>query len=167
MNRRLGFIVLAAAVVATFSTGAMAQWKWRDKGGQLHISDMPPPSDIADKDVLQRPNQVARAMPSAAQESPGASAASAPRGKAVDPELEARLKRAEQERLALQRRDEDRNAAIKAENCNRAKEQMRTLDSGIRLARVNEKGEREILDDKARASEMQRARESIAANCGQ
>jgi hypothetical protein len=33
------------------------------------------------------------------------------------------------------------------------------------MARTNDKGEREILDDKARADEMRRTREIIAADC--
>jgi hypothetical protein len=44
---------------------------------------------------------------------------------------------------------------------------MRTLDSGLRLARTNDKGEREVLDDQARADETKRTREIIAANCSQ
>ena len=43
---------------------------------------------------------------------------------------------------------------------------MRTLESGMRLARTNDKGEREILDDKQRADETQRTRQDvIAADC--
>jgi hypothetical protein len=33
------------------------------------------------------------------------------------------------------------------------------------MARVNDKGEREVLDDKARADEMRRARDVIASDC--
>jgi hypothetical protein len=42
---------------------------------------------------------------------------------------------------------------------------MRTLDSGVRIARTNEKGEREFLDDKARAQEVQRTRDALASEC--
>jgi hypothetical protein len=42
---------------------------------------------------------------------------------------------------------------------------MSTLESGIRLSRTNESGEREILDDKQRADEMQRTRQIIASEC--
>ena len=56
-------------------------------------------------------------------------------------------------------------AAAKADNCKRAREQMRSLESGMRMARVNEKGEREILDDKMRADEMKRARDMVASDC--
>jgi hypothetical protein len=33
------------------------------------------------------------------------------------------------------------------------------------MARVNEKGEREILDDKMREDEMKRARDMVASDC--
>ena len=85
--------------------------------------------------------------------------------KAVDPELEAKRKKAEQEDAAKAKADEQRVAAAKAENCKRAREQIRTLESGMRMARVNEKGEREVLDDKMRADEMKRARDLANADC--
>jgi hypothetical protein len=43
--------------------------------------------------------------------------------------------------------------------------QLRGLDEGLRVARVNEKGEREFLDDKGRAEEAARNRETINADC--
>ncbi len=39
------------------------------------------------------------------------------------------------------------------------------LDSGIRIARVNDKGEREIMDDSARAAEAKRTQGLIASEC--
>jgi hypothetical protein len=35
----------------------------------------------------------------------------------------------------------------------------------MRMARINDKGEREILDDAARAAELKRIDEAILANC--
>ena len=85
--------------------------------------------------------------------------------KTVDPELEAKRKKAEADQAAKQKAEETKIASAKAENCDRAKAHMRTLDSGIRIARANEKGEREILDDKQRADETKRTRDVIAADC--
>lgn len=151
---------------------AQAQWKWKDKSGQTHVSDLPPPRDIPEKDVLQRPAEsVRRAAPAAAASAPvpaGASpAASAPidATRRLDPELESRRTRAEQEQKAKARAEEERQAGQRAENCQRARQALAGMESGMRLARVNEKGEREILDDKARADEAQRARQIIASDC--
>ena len=51
------------------------------------------------------------------------------------------------------------------DNCSRARSHLATLESGMRIARTNEKGEREIMDDKARADEMQRTRQIMASEC--
>lgn len=172
MRSERAFWLAAALLLAVLP--AQAQWKWKDSKGQTHISDLPPPRDIPDKDVLQRPAEIARKSPvastaasDAAPAAPVAQAtASGPTAKPrVDPEIEARRSRAEQEQKAKAKADEDKLAAQRAENCSRAKQQLAGLDSGMRLARVNDKGEREILDDKARAEEAQRARQVMASEC--
>jgi len=140
---------------------AQAQWKWRDRNGQITASDLPPPKDIPEKDVLQRPDPSAR-KPVASASVP-ASAASA-RG-TTDPELEARRRSAEAEAGAKLKTDDARLARDRAENCQRARTQLATLDSGQRIARMNEKGEREFLDEKAIAEEARRARGVIASDC--
>jgi hypothetical protein len=155
--------LVGAVLAAGLSAPAVAQWKWRDKTGHVTVSDLPPPRDIPEKDVLQRPSEVVmrRAAPAPA-------AASAPAsGPAVriDPELEARRKRSEQDQAAQRKAEDDKLAADRAENCRRAQAHQRSLDSGMRLARVNDKGEREVLDDKQRAEEMRATREAIATNC--
>ena len=160
--------MLAATLGLMLALPASAQWKWRDKNGQTQYSDLPPPSGIAEKDILQRPNggstrRAASPVPSA----PGsaASAALVPAPRASEPELEAKRKKAEQEILDKQKAEDDKVAANRAENCTRAKAQMRTIDSGVRITRTNAKGEREFLDDAARAAEAKRARELIASEC--
>ena len=160
------FWLAAALLLAVLP--AQAQWKWKDGKGQTHISDLPPPRDVPEKDVLQRPNEIARKTAAAgaasAAEAAPASAAAATKPR-VDPEIEARRTRLEQEQKAKAKADEDKLAAQRAENCARARQQLAGVESGMRLARVNDKGEREILDDKARAEEAQRARQAMASEC--
>jgi hypothetical protein len=164
---RRSLVVLSVALFgATLALPVAAQWKWRGANGQMQYSDLPPPPGVAEKDILQRPGNTAlRGAPLAA--APAASAASAPllNPKAQEPELEAKRKKAEQEQAEKQKAEEQRIAAAKADNCKRAREQMRSLESGMRMARVNEKGEREILDDKMREDEMKRARDMVASDC--
>jgi type IV secretory pathway VirB10-like protein len=164
---RLSVVVLSVVLGATLALPAAAQWKWRDKGGQIQYSDLPPPQGVADQDILQRPLAAQRR---AAAAPPAASAASA--AARVEPELEARRRKDEQEQAAKKQEqaakkkaDDEKVAAGRADNCTRAKGYMRTLDDGLRIARVNDKGEREILDDKARAEEIKRTREVMASDC--
>lgn len=164
--RRYSFLVgVALLLLATLP--AEAQWKWKDGRGQTHVSDTPPPREVPDKDILQRPNQLARrAAPAAAvaASAPAASASAASRPK-VDTELETRKAKAEAEQKAKTKAEEDKQAALRAENCQRARQHLATLQSGQRIARVNSKGEREILDDQGRNQEQQVAQRVIDSDC--
>ena len=82
-----------------------------------------------------------------------------------DPELDARRKKATAEQEQKQKVEQEKDAAQRADNCARAKSHLSALSDGLRIARTNDKGEREILDDKGRAEEMQRARQTIASDC--
>jgi hypothetical protein len=164
------WIVLIASTLlgATLALPAAAQWKWKDGKGQVQYSDLPPPAGVTERDILQRPNGAVslRAAAAVAQAaSAPASAASGLAPKTVEPELEAKRKKEEQEAAAKKAAEDQRIAAAKADNCNRAKAQVRSLDSGLRMARTNDKGEREIMDDKMRAEEMKRARDVASSDC--
>jgi hypothetical protein len=169
------FLKLLTIVCATsgllLPTSVSAQWKWKDKNDRIQYSDTPPPSSVPESAILQKPHAggpskasfTPTASASASAPMMAASGASAP--KLVDPELEAKRKKAEQDQLAKQKAEEEKRVAAKRDNCNRAKSQMRALDDGVRVTHTNEKGEREILDDKARAEETARTREAIVNNC--
>ena len=159
-------LTCAAVLGALLAVPAQAQWKWRDKNGQTQYSDLPPPAGVAESDILQRPNATQRAAPAAAVAASGAASgapALAPKGS--DPELEAKRRKAEQEVAAKKKAEDEKLAIAKGDNCLRAKAQMRTLDSGIRIARTNDKGEREFMDDAARAAEAKRTQDIIASDC--
>lgn len=160
--RRLAGLGLAALACLVLSLPAQAQWKWRDSRGQIHVSDIPPPRDTPDKDVLQRPDPAAvrKAPPPVAATS--AAAAAKP---SMDPELEERKRKAEQDQAARQKAEDKKTQAARSENCQRAREQLATMDSGMRVVRVRPDGEREYLSDEQRASEAQRARAAIASDC--
>ncbi len=157
-------MALGALLAMSVTTGAWGQWKWRDKNGQVQYSDLPPPSTVTDKQILQRPAASMRAPAPSPQAAQAASAA-ASAAKGVEPELEAKRRKTEEEEAAKRKAEEEKHQAAKAENCSRAKTALRTLEDGMRMARVNAQGEREILDDKARAEESKRMRDVIASDC--
>lgn len=159
---RTSLLALCAAIAgAAVTLPAQAQWKWKDKGGQVQYSDLPPPAGIAEQDILQRPgNAQRRAAPAPA---PASAASAAPR--TVDPELEAKRRKQEQDEAAKTKAAEEKLAQARAENCQRAKNYLKSIDDGVRIARPNDKGEREVLDEKGRADEARRTREIIASDC--
>ena len=166
--RRWTPVVIVTALGMALALPALAQWKWRDKAGQTQYSDLPPPAGTAEADILLRPNAAQRraaAAPVAAAASDAASAAPRLAPKASEPELEAKRRKVEEEAAVQKKADEARLAAARADNCVRAKAQVRSMESGVRVARTNEKGEREFLDDAARAAEAQRSRGVVASDC--
>lgn len=165
---------LVLGLVCVLPLAAHAQWQWVDNAGKKVFSDQAPPPDIPDKNIVRRAGGVsARPAPApttppadaAAVAAPARSASGAVRPSGVDKELEEKTKRAEEAEKAKQAAEAQKLAQAKAENCNRARQSKATYDSGIRVARLNDKGEREILDDKGRAEEQQRLQTVISSDC--
>jgi hypothetical protein len=165
MTMRLIRPVCGLVLVLLIATPAMAQWKWKDSAGQVHVSDVPPPREVPDKDILKRPTAATRAAAAAPVPATASAASGAAAKPKVDPELEARKAKADAEQKAKIKAEEDKLAAQRAENCQRARQQLATLQSGMRIARLNAKGEREILDDAGRAQEQQTAQRVADADC--
>ncbi|MCX7659106.1 DUF4124 domain-containing protein [Caldimonas sp.] len=154
---------VALALMLASAGPVWAQWKWKDSSGKVQYSDRPPPASVPDRDILQRPSGPRSIAPPPAEAAPAPAAAASALG--VDKDLEARRRQEEQEREAKARAEKERMAQVRAENCTRARNYLQTLESGVRLTRTNAKGEREFLGDEARAAEVARTRELIAANC--
>lgn len=94
-----------------------------------------------------------------------AGAASVPKLSGLEKELELKKKQAADALAAKKAEEEQKSAKIKADNCARAKTAKVTLDSGSRIGVTNAKGEREIMDDAARAVESKRVQGMIDASC--
>jgi hypothetical protein len=156
---------LAMALIAGLCLPAAAQWKWRDSTGHTQYSDLPPPPDTPESSILLRPAAASARASAAASAVPAAAAPSLPPPKTVEPELEKKLREEKQAKAAKAKLEEEKVAAQKADSCSRARNQLRGLDEGYRIARMNSKGEREFLDDKGRADETQRVKAIIKADC--
>ena len=161
---------LTLALTCVLPLSALAQWQWIDKSGRRVFSDQAPPPDIPAKNILKGSNGRMIAAPvetSTAAEAPqpAAPAASAPKVAGRDKELETRKKQAEAAEAEKKKAKEREVAEARAENCKRAREAKTTLDSGMRIARVSDKGEREILDDAQRAAEGERLQSIITRDC--
>lgn len=143
---------------------AHAQWKWKDASGAVQYSDRPPPAGTPDSQILSRPAAARAAQRKALANIPVEAAASAA-SSTVDPALEARKKKLDEEKATRKKADDEKLAAQRADNCQRARGYMRSLQDGLRIARTTANGEREVLDDRARAEEAERTQGVIANNC--
>ncbi len=156
--------LLAMTLGCALAFSATAQWQWIDNSGSKVFSDRAPPPDIPAKNITKQPGGTPKAQSVLAPERP-ASAASAPKISGVDKALEEKKKQAEDAEAALRKAELDKQAAARAENCKLAKQSKANFDSGMRIARTNEKGEREVLDDAARAVEVKRVQDVMASEC--
>jgi hypothetical protein len=160
--------ILLAVAATLVCTGAAAQWQWVDGSGRKVFSDTPPPPGIPEKNILKRAAPPSAAPVATAPAAPSATPvpASSPQISGRDEQLEARKKQAEAQEQAQKKVEADKLAKARQDNCERAKRSKTTLESGVRIATTNAKGEREILDDAARAAEVKRANEIIQSSCG-
>ncbi|HEX2197458.1 MAG TPA: DUF4124 domain-containing protein [Burkholderiales bacterium] len=160
-------LVLATLLLA--AAGASAQpYKWVDKNGRVQYGDMPPPG--ASATPLRAPS--GRAAP------PPASEESKQEGndEAKDETKRQPLTAAEQEAEFRKRRDEAEQQrqkqakaaeelAARKQNCTVAQNQLRTMESGQRIARTNAQGERYFLEDGQIAQETAKARQAVQDWC--
>ena len=163
------FLALLSACLAL---PALAQWQWTDTEGKKVFSDRSPPPGTLDKNILKRPGTapVLAGLPAdegatAAAPAPAAVPAAAPRVTGKDVQLEAKKKQADDEASVKKKSEEEKTSKAKSDNCESAKRYLTTLDSGIRIATVNARGEREIMEDAQRAEAKKRTQGIAQSNC--
>jgi hypothetical protein len=161
---RVTVLGLACALPAL----SFAQWQWIDKDGHKVFSDQSPPADIPAKNIIKQPGVkgAAAAEPIAPAASQAARPApAAPKLSGKDQELQEKKKQAEAAEAEKKKAYEEEVAKTRGENCERAKLSKASFDSGARIMRINDKGEREYVDDAGRAAETKRLAVIIANDC--
>lgn len=174
MNNIRRFVIAAACFM---SVAASAQWQWVDKDGRKVFSDRAPSADVPEKNIVKRPgarvsseasnsNDLQSNQTGSIAVAPTApAAANVPQLTGVDKDLAEKKKQAEQAEIAKKKAEDRKRLQARQENCSRARQSKATYDSGMRVARTNQKGEREILDDAARAVESKRIQSIIDSDC--
>jgi hypothetical protein len=170
-------LCLFIVILGLLPLGVSAQWAWTDKDGRKVFSDRSPPSDVPDKSIFKRPTTGTRLTaqdlpaknaagePAAKASEPAQPSASSPKPSGIDKDLAERKKKEEQAQAALRKAEEDRISKAKTDNCQRARQAQKSLDSGLRIGRINSQGEREIMDDAARAAEAKRIQSIVDSDC--
>lgn len=153
-------LFLALLLPLLIALPAQAQiYKWKDAQGRTVISDTPQPG--AGKQV-----PVVRQAPAAAQDAAeGEPAAAAGPKSWAEKDLEFRQRQQEKRASAEKAAKEKAEADQRRDNCNRAREQQRILESGQRISRMKEDGEREFISDQQRQQEIERAIKNVQEWC--
>lgn len=188
MTRPATLAVAILSLLAALPVGAEI-YSWRDKEGKVHYSDQPPANGdvkVLRGGVQRSPSRSTTEAPAesadagqgqSAQGQNPAPAQNPPQGQAKAPAADSKPKTAaEQEQAFRQRRAEaaeaqakaDKENAAKAEReryCQSARNQLAALQSGQRMVRFGENGERVVLDDAARAEETARTQRQVDEAC--
>jgi hypothetical protein len=157
MKQKITLIFIAALLPALCA----AQWLWLDEAGRRVYSDQPPPPAVPPARILRQPGVAAPALWTASSPASGA-APSSPAPRAARAASSPPSEMPGEEALRALRDD---NARLRAAHCTRLRDAWATLESGVRLARTLPNGEREVLDDAARAAERQRLQGLLASDC--
>ena len=159
LGKMLALLLALAAPLA-----AQAQIKcWTGADGKRVCGDIPPPGS---KTVTIKAPTGPAAPPPAAKDAKGAKDAT--RSGPLTPaeqEAEFRKRQAEAQKAAAKAEQERQDAEAKKENCARAREAVRTYESGQRVARTNAQGERVFLDESQTQAELVKARQAVQQWC--
>lgn len=156
---RLGIWLAALGpwlIAASGPASAQDSWIWLDAQGRKVYSDLPPPQTLPDKQILQQPRR---------QPSPGTLPADDTRASVPTAAPAGDGKPAEVQLPAAERPLYQRNDETLRENCRRARAALQTLNSGLRLQTLNDKGEPVEMDATAREEEIRRMRQAERDSC--
>lgn len=144
------FLFLAALFLAMGV--AAQQYKWVDRDGKVRYGDVPPPGVKA---TPLKPPPGPAAAPAAKKDS----------GKALTPEAAFQKRQLEQREQGDKAAKERAEAEAKRLNCENAQASLRMIESGQRVSRTNQAGERVFLEDDQIAKEKERAQRAVNEWC--
>ena len=167
------FYLLAGLILLTaLPTLSQADiYKWKDKDGVMRYSDTPPPSNvklenIGTKKVLKPTGKDPLSVVTGTQPAPvAAQPVPVPMPSVSAEETAAKLRQQTAEVEKNNKQEKEAQAKIKVENCRAAKANLASYEQGGRIYKMNEKGEREYLDDAGLKQGAEKARVDVAKNC--
>lgn len=160
MFRKFFLVLLLCTGSAAFGQGI---YSWKDASGQVHYSDMPPP-DAKIRTVRQ--GSIAPQPPARTGDGgEGAAAAPAAPQSYAEKELAFRKRRAEAAEAEEKARKAQANDQARQRECAENRAQLTALESGQRMSRFDENGERVFLDDDERSAAIERTRRIVDKTC--
>ncbi len=131
-------------------------YKWVDKDGSVHYSDMPPSKVNATK---------LRSTPAAQPNAPVGGEAPAVAANYIDQDVEFRKRRTAADEEKKKQQEKQQQADQQRQACADSRGRLVTLQQGGRVYRTNEKGERVFFDNKAFADEIAKEKKFLEQNC--
>ena len=148
-------------------------YKWKDKDGTVRYTDTPPPSNIKQESIsgkkLTKPTgqaplaPVANADATAVKDEMHGKDSAAKAESTEDAAAKLRQKNAEADKN--NKKEKEAQAKMKEENCKASKANLASYQQGGRVYKMNEKGEREYLDDAGLKAGAEKAQKEVSDYC--
>lgn len=152
-------LALLSCLMLWAASSPAQMYKWVDERGVTHYSEKPPPGRKAQQ--IQPPP----ASPAA----PATPQPASPAQTWSDQERDFRRRAIERDQAAEKKRkkeDEERyRAELRRERCLEAQRAVSALGESRPVYSINQKGEREYVDDDSRPAAMQRAKQNVETYC--
>ena len=127
--------------------------KWVDAEGKVHYSDAPPP---------EVQTQTVRNISGKGQTE--APASYSPKSYS-EREAEMKKSKLEKEEASKKTAQQEADAKAKQSNCEAARQNVRSLEAGGRIVTYDANGERNYMEDDARAQRLEEAQKSVSDYC--
>jgi len=136
--------------------------KWVDENGKVHYSDQPPPANVKAKTLRSTPD-----TPPSLTSASGVAASSAPPAVKTIAEREAELKKAQKAKKDAADKAAQEQAVIEENktNCEASRQNLRTLQEGMRIVEISANGERSYISDEQRQQRIAKAQQDISSYC--
>lgn len=156
---KISISVVACLIAAALPATSSAQvYQWKDSSGRTVISDTPPPPNA-------KGSRSIGSNPPPSTTTPATEGAAAAPKATAEKEMDFKKRQQEAKEKADKEAKEKAAAAENKENCERARRQLTALESGVRVAMADEKGERRFMEDAERQREIERTRKAVAETC--
>lgn len=140
-------------------------YKWKDVDGKIRYSDTPPAGKTPYEILSGKKAAAARA--GASDEGISAPVANGKTVKpAADKEIDARKRKAEADNTQKKSQEKLEEQKVREQNCVTAKSNMQIYKQGGRMYKIDEKGERQYMDDKDIAAGLEKANQEVEQWCG-
>ena len=173
MMKLQNLFCVMCALIALPALANAEIYKWKDKNGAVRYTDTQPPSNVKlepidGKRATKLSNQAPLAPVTNAQPvlSKDELKGKAPTSNAESSgEAAAKLRQKNAEIEKNNKKEKDAQAKMNEENCKAAKSNLASYNQGGRIYKVNEKGEREYLDDAGLKAGADKSQKDVAEYC--
>jgi hypothetical protein len=154
---------LLIALLAGAGTAVAEIYSWKDADGRTHYSDIKPEKDNV---RLIKKSGVSVIEGESGESASDKTAPDDAKPKSLAEQEKEFQKRRQAAKEAQEKAQKEREAAArKQEDCERMRVQLAGLKSGQRVATFNAKGEREVMDEDTRGTEIERMQGVLDDSC--